>query len=119
MMYLAFSFSGYGQKPVKDLRPTIILIGTDALRYDYLERYRPRNLNRWARAGVRAKWMIPSFPAKTFPNFYTIATGLYPERHGIIENNIYDRKFNAVFGLSLPRASASRRLFVRPMKEEC
>lgn len=50
-----------------------------------------------AKNGVRAKWMIPAFPTKTFPNHYTIATGLYPEHHGIIENNIYD--FGAVFTL--------------------
>jgi predicted AlkP superfamily pyrophosphatase or phosphodiesterase len=34
--------------------------------------------------------MIPSFPTKTFPNHYTIATGLYPQNHGIVENNVYD-----------------------------
>ena len=34
--------------------------------------------------------MIPSFPTKTFPNHYTIATGLYPANHGIVENNVYD-----------------------------
>jgi predicted AlkP superfamily pyrophosphatase or phosphodiesterase len=99
ILWLAFAFSIYGQKPIKNLKPTVILVGIDALRYDYLEKYKPRNLNRLARRGVRAKWMIPSFPTKTFPNFYTIATGLYPENHGIIENNIYDRGFNAVFGL--------------------
>jgi len=44
--------------------------------------------------------MIPSFPSKTFPNHYTIATGLYPQNHGIVENNIYDPVFKAVFTLS-------------------
>jgi predicted AlkP superfamily pyrophosphatase or phosphodiesterase len=87
-------------KAIKDLRPTVILVSLDGFRYDYLEKYNPTNLNRLARAGVRAKWMIPSFPSKTFPNHYTIATGLYPQNHGIVENNIYDRRFDKIFTLS-------------------
>ena len=85
----------YAQKPIKDLKPTVILISLDGFRADYLEKYPSPNLNKLAKTGVRAKWLIPSFPSKTFPNHYTIATGLYPEHHGIVENNIYD--FGAVF----------------------
>lgn len=79
-----------GQQPVKDLRPTVILISLDGFRWDYLDKYAPPTLNALAKNGVRAKWMIPSFPTKTFPNHYSIATGLYPAHHGIVENNIYD-----------------------------
>ncbi|MDQ3219166.1 MAG: alkaline phosphatase family protein, partial [Acidobacteriota bacterium] len=79
-----------GQKPVRDLKPTVMLISIDGFRYDYFEKFQPPTLNKLAREGVRARWMIPSFPTKTFPNHYTIATGLYPENHGIIENNIWD-----------------------------
>ena len=86
------------QKRVRDLKPTVILVSLDGFRADYLEKFAPPTLNRLAREGVRAEWMIPSFPSKTFPNHYTIATGLYPEHHGIIENNIWD--FNTTFGLS-------------------
>jgi len=89
----------FAQKPIKDLKPTVILISLDGFRYDYLEKYRPTVLNELAKKGVRAKWMTPAFPSKTFPNHYTIATGLYPENHGIVENNIYDRSFDAVFSL--------------------
>lgn len=85
-------------KAIKDLKPTVILISIDGLRYDYLEKFRPETLNRLAAEGVRAKWMIPSFPTKTFPNHYTIATGLYPARHGIVENTIYD--FGTTFSMS-------------------
>ncbi len=83
------------QQPIKDLKPTVILISLDGFRYDYLDKYHPPTLNALAKDGVRAKWMIPSFPTKTFPNHYTIATGLYPEHHGIVENNVYD--FGEVF----------------------
>jgi predicted AlkP superfamily pyrophosphatase or phosphodiesterase len=87
-------------QPITDLRPTVILVSLDGFRYDYLEKYKPSNLNYLARKGVRAKWMIPSFPSKTFPNHYTIATGLYPQNHGIVENNIYDSRFDKIFTLS-------------------
>jgi len=87
-------------KPIGDLQPTVILISLDGFRSDYLNLYRPPNLRTLAAGGVRAKWMIPSFPSKTFPNHYTIATGLYPQNHGIVENNMYDAGFNAVFTLS-------------------
>jgi predicted AlkP superfamily pyrophosphatase or phosphodiesterase len=88
----------FAQKPVHDLKPTVILISLDGFRWDYLDRYKPPALNEMARSGVRAKWMIPSFPTKTFPNHYTIATGLYPSHHGIVENNVYD--FGVVFTMS-------------------
>src|SRR5262245_40288207 len=80
-------------KPITDLQPTVLLISMDGFRYDYLQRYSPANLNSLAATGVRARWLIPSFPSKTFPNHYTIVTGLYPEHHGIVENNIYDAGF--------------------------
>jgi predicted AlkP superfamily pyrophosphatase or phosphodiesterase len=100
-MLLAAVSSVFSQaKPITDLRPTVILISLDGFRYDYLEKYKPTNLNSLARVGVRAKWMVPAFPSKTFPNHYTIATGLYPQNHGIVENNIYDATFDKVFTLS-------------------
>jgi predicted AlkP superfamily pyrophosphatase or phosphodiesterase len=92
---LTISSAGLAQTPIKDLKPTVILISLDGFRYDYLDRYKPKVLNQLASEGVRAKWMIPSFPSKTFPNHYTIATGLYPAHHGIVENNVYD--FGEIF----------------------
>ncbi|MCA1622326.1 MAG: ectonucleotide pyrophosphatase/phosphodiesterase [Acidobacteria bacterium] len=98
ILCLLASFSVFAQKPIKDLKPTVILISLDGFRYDYLDKYKPKVLNELAKKGVRAKWMIPSFPTKTFPNHYTVATGLYPEHHGIIANNIYD--FGTIFTLN-------------------
>lgn len=97
---LIFSFTCLAQKPIRDLKPTVILVSLDGFRADYTEKFQTPVLNELAKKGVRAKWMTPSFPTKTFPNHYTIATGLYPENHGIIENNIYDAGFDALFGLS-------------------
>ncbi|HLM59792.1 MAG TPA: ectonucleotide pyrophosphatase/phosphodiesterase [Pyrinomonadaceae bacterium] len=99
----------FSQKPIKDLKPTVILIALDGYRYDYLEKYKPPVLNELARNGVRAKWLIPSFPTKTFPNHYTVATGLYPDNHGIVENNMYDKNFDAEFRLSERDAVTDKR----------
>lgn len=89
----------FAQEKIKDLKPTVVLISIDGFRYDYLDLHSPPNLSRLAEKGVRARWMIPSFPTKTFPNHYTVATGLYPQNHGITDNNMYDPEFDAEFGL--------------------
>ncbi len=94
---LSFSAAAIAQAPIRDLRPTVVLISLDGFRYDYPEKFEAKTLKSLAKNGVRAKWMIPSFPTKTFPNHYTIATGLYPAHHGIIENNIWD--FGTTFSL--------------------
>jgi predicted AlkP superfamily pyrophosphatase or phosphodiesterase len=97
----AVLLSAYGQsKSITDLRPTVILVSIDGFRYDYLQKYRPPNLRTLAREGVQAKWMIPSFPSKTFPNHYAIATGLYPQNNGIVENNVYDKSTGVTFSMS-------------------
>jgi predicted AlkP superfamily pyrophosphatase or phosphodiesterase len=95
---LLFAGVASGQAPIRDLKPTVILIAVDGFRFDYFEKHRPPVLNQIAKEGVRAKWLVPSFPTKTFPNHYTVATGLYPQNHGIVENNIWD--FGTVFGMS-------------------
>jgi predicted AlkP superfamily pyrophosphatase or phosphodiesterase len=86
------------QRPIRDLKPTVILISLDGFRYDYLDKFQTPAMQALAHDGVRAKWMIPSFPTKTFPNHYTIVTGLYPEHHGIVENNVWD--FGSKFMIS-------------------
>ncbi|WP_100626724.1 alkaline phosphatase family protein [Algoriphagus formosus] len=67
----------------------VILISLDGFRYDYVERFKPENLSKFISEGTAAEAMIPSFPTKTFPNHYTIATGLKPEHHGIVDNNFW------------------------------
>lgn len=81
------------------LPPTVLMISLDGFRPDYLDAARTPNLMQIANEGVRAKWLIPSFPSKTFPNHYAIATGLYPEHNGIVDNRFYDPEFNAEFAL--------------------
>jgi predicted AlkP superfamily pyrophosphatase or phosphodiesterase len=75
----------------------LILVSLDGFRWDYLQKFNPTNLNRLAAAGVRAERLIPAFPSLTFPNHYTIVTGLWPEHHGIIANGFYDAAFKTNF----------------------
>ncbi len=88
--------------------PIVILIGLDGFRWDYLEKFHPPTLSRLARDGVRAESMQASFPTLTFPNFYTLATGLRPEHHGIVSNTMFDPVFNATFSLGSPAVQDGR-----------
>jgi predicted AlkP superfamily pyrophosphatase or phosphodiesterase len=87
------------QDRITDLEPTIILISIDGFRWDYPEKFAPPTINSLIAGGTRAKWLIPAYPTKTFPNHYTIVTGLHPGTHGLVDNNMLDRKTGRVFGL--------------------
>ncbi|HEU5209275.1 MAG TPA: ectonucleotide pyrophosphatase/phosphodiesterase [Longimicrobiales bacterium] len=81
-----------GQPPTQS-RPAdryLVLISFDGFRSDYLDRGLTPTLDSLAGAGIRADSLIPLQPAKTFPNHYSIATGLYPGEHGIVANTFYD-----------------------------
>ena len=77
----------------------LILISMDGFRWDYMEKTDTPNLDRLVENGVKADALISAFPSKTFPNHYSIVTGLYPENHGIVANTMYDPKFDATFSL--------------------
>lgn len=70
----------------------LLLVSIDAYRHDYLERGRSPTLAMLARTGVRADSMQPAFPSLTFPNHYTLVTGLTPDHHGIVNNTMHDAK---------------------------
>jgi predicted AlkP superfamily pyrophosphatase or phosphodiesterase len=70
--------------------PTTIIISLDGFRADFLNRGLTPRLNAMVKEGVSPLYMLPSFPSVTFPNHYTIATGLYPEAHGIVGNSFWD-----------------------------
>ena len=71
-------------------KPYVVLVSFDGFRHDYLERYNTPNFDRVAADGVTADALIPVYPSLTFPAHYSIATGLYPEHHGLIGNKFYD-----------------------------
>ncbi len=111
--YLFFSFVATGQKienvnitpnrvnsPLQQQKPYLFIISIDAFRYDYLDKYAAPFLQKMASAGVRAKSMYPSFPSKTFPNHYTLVTGLLPAHHGLVGNKMLNRITDARYKMS-------------------
>jgi predicted AlkP superfamily pyrophosphatase or phosphodiesterase len=78
-------------------KPYLILISLDGFRWDYVDKYAPPNISNFIKNGVKSASLIPSFPSKTFPNHYTIATGMYPDKHGIIGNSFYSHKNDAFY----------------------
>src|SRR5438105_643715 len=72
------------------VKPTVVLISFDGFRWDYPEKAETPILHALMKSGVTAKSLIPVFPSITFPNHYSIITGLYPEHHGIVGNEMWD-----------------------------
>ncbi len=78
----------------------VILISIDGFRHDYAEKFGARHLLSLAENGSSTKRLIPSYPSKTFPNHYTLVTGLYPAHHGLVSNEFYSRAKNARYKIS-------------------
>jgi predicted AlkP superfamily pyrophosphatase or phosphodiesterase len=79
----------------------VVLVSLDGFRWDYAARDGARHLLALGKAGASApEGMLPSYPSLTFPNHFTIVTGLYPEHHGLVANNFYDEKKDARYGLN-------------------
>jgi predicted AlkP superfamily pyrophosphatase or phosphodiesterase len=68
----------------------LILVSLDGYRADYLDRGHSPALAALAAGGVRARGMRPVFPSLTYPNHYTLVTGLYPDQHGVVNNTMHD-----------------------------
>lgn len=71
---------------------TVVLVSIDGMRWDYPVRTKAPNFARMAREGVKATGLVPPFPASTFPAHATLATGVHPDRHGILNNAFLDRE---------------------------
>lgn len=87
----------------------LILISLDGFRWDYLQRYQAPTLSRLAATGTHARSLTPSYPSKTFPNHYTLVTGLRPAHHGIVGNWFYDPSTGETFGMSKPESNTDSR----------
>lgn len=75
-----------------------IVVSMDAFRWDYPDACDTPNLNRIASEGVRCV-MEPSYPASTFPNHYTISTGLVPDHNGIVNGSFWNPNTQEVFSM--------------------
>jgi predicted AlkP superfamily pyrophosphatase or phosphodiesterase len=85
--------------------PTTILVSLDGFRADFLRRGITPRLNAFIEEGVSPIYMLPSFPSVTFPNHYTLVTGLYPESHGIVGNTFWDPDMHEEFSYTKPESS--------------
>ncbi|MGB0834022.1 MAG: ectonucleotide pyrophosphatase/phosphodiesterase [Psychrobium sp.] len=74
---------------IEQKKPYVILISIDGFRWDYVDKYQPKFLSKFAKEGASLKSMRPSFPTKTFPNHLALVTGSYPQNHGIVANKFY------------------------------
>jgi predicted AlkP superfamily pyrophosphatase or phosphodiesterase len=73
-------------------KPYVILISADGFRHDYAKKYNAEHLLQLSANGVSAESMLPSYPSVTFPNHYSIATGMYPAHHGLVNNSFLEEK---------------------------
>jgi predicted AlkP superfamily pyrophosphatase or phosphodiesterase len=82
----------------------VLLVSMDGFRWDYcaLHPAETPHLRKYAAEGVSASELIPVYPSNTFPNHYSIATGLYPAHHGIVNNDIFDPQLGRYFHYTLP-----------------
>ncbi|AWW00372.1 alkaline phosphatase family protein [Arcticibacterium luteifluviistationis] len=99
---LLMSSVGYSQE-----KNYVLLVSFDGFRHDYVEKYDATNFKKFISKGTASEGLIPSFPSKTFPNHYSIITGLYPGNHGLVANTFYD-----------PKRKANYRISNRPLVED-
>jgi len=104
------SFTGCGSVRSEREAPYVVMVSLDAFRWDYDSIYGTPVLDDIAEKGVKAVRLIPSFPTKTFPNHYSIVTGLYPDHHGLVNNSFYAPDLDLVYRIG-DRAMVSNGAF--------
>lgn len=109
--FLFFTSSAAAKDPIFDhrsqarplsrlSRPVLLLISSDGFRFGYQFKTAAPNIHRLIANGTEAETgLIPVFPSLTFPNHYSIVTGLYPAHHGIINNHFVDPVSGAAFNM--------------------
>lgn len=103
--------SGGINAPAQRDKPYLILVSLDGFKPAYLDTFDLPHLRRLTTRGARAAALIPVFPSLTFPNHYSLVTGLHPERHGIVSNTFYDPAFRATYSLSNTTAVGDARWY--------
>lgn len=110
-IFIAGSASPVFAEPTAPPAPPgpLILISIDGFRWDYLQKFSAPAIRELAAEGVLAERLIPSFPSVTFPNHYTIVTGLHPEHHGVVGNTFFDPALGESFTYKNPTAATDPR----------
>ncbi|MDZ7691489.1 MAG: ectonucleotide pyrophosphatase/phosphodiesterase [Balneolaceae bacterium] len=80
--------------------PKLLLVSIDGFRYDYLSKTETPNFDDFIQNGVTSEGLIPIVPSKTFPNHYSMVTGLYPENSGLVNNTMYDPEWDKWYRIS-------------------
>ena len=99
-MICASVLPAQGNAPQLRNKPYVVLISFDGMKPEYLTRIDLPNFQRVMRQGVRSVGMIPTFPSKTFPNHYSIVTGMRSESHGLVGNRFWDPERNDAYSMS-------------------
>ena len=81
---------GRSNSPKQEQKPYVIFISADGFRHDLADKYHATHLLALRSGGVAAPSMLPSYPSVTFPNHYSLATGLYPSHHGLVDNTFFE-----------------------------
>ncbi|MDF9800763.1 putative AlkP superfamily pyrophosphatase or phosphodiesterase [Catalinimonas alkaloidigena] len=81
--------AGCNKALIQDVQPYVLMISFDGFRYDYVQDHDMPHFEEFIETGASAERLLPSFPSKTFPNHYTLVTGMYPGRHGLVDNTFY------------------------------
>ncbi|XP_078481521.1 venom phosphodiesterase-like [Ciona intestinalis] len=84
--------------------PIVILFSIDGYKAEYLSKTNSPNIWKLATCGVHTPYMRSVTPTSTFPNHYSMATGLYPESHGIVDNTMYDHEHEEKFSIGSPNS---------------
>ncbi|MBO6792859.1 MAG: alkaline phosphatase family protein [Balneolaceae bacterium] len=92
-------FIGMGCSAAESPPNKVLLISFDGFRHDYLDKTDTPNFDQLVKDGVISDGLIPIFPSNTFPNYYALATGLYPENNGFIDNSMYDSTIGTWFSM--------------------
>ncbi|XP_015284262.1 PREDICTED: ectonucleotide pyrophosphatase/phosphodiesterase family member 5-like, partial [Gekko japonicus] len=78
----------------------VLLVSFDGFRWDYIYKFRTPNFDEVMKDGVHVEQVTNVFITKTYPNHYTMVTGLYAEDHGIVANEMYDPVLNETFSMN-------------------
>ncbi len=89
-------------------RPKLLLVSFDGFRWDYIYRVPTPNFKSIMDEGVIVKQVESAYITKTFPNHYSLVTGLYAETHGIVANEMYDPTLNRSFSMETDSIYDSR-----------
>jgi predicted AlkP superfamily pyrophosphatase or phosphodiesterase len=81
-------------------KPHVLLISLDGFKPEFLDRFELPNLQRIAARGTRARYMLPVFPTLTFPNHFSLVSGVHPETHGLVANSFWDPDRREGYALS-------------------